>query len=146
MSYETSKVDWDASGNPGPGDFNRIEKNIAWLKGQRNIKIPTNGSSFTIELPEGLESVTVTVMVWAYVSFSTSSSSGYGYVSIKIGSSESNKIAASLDEYSGAKIRSWLAVTATVTNDFTVEFYTHAPGGISVTISEICPIAQIYYH
>ena len=34
--WQTPKTDWQASGIPGAGDFNRIEENEQWLKEERD--------------------------------------------------------------------------------------------------------------
>jgi hypothetical protein len=139
MSWEIPKIDWAASDNPGPSDFNRIEKNTAWLKGQRNIKIPTDGSSLTIELPEGVTSATVTVLVWLAVSLTSGSSGTSGDAYISIGSATSNHISASIGEYSSFGTRAWLAVTVAVSDIFTIVFHS------DFTTTDICPIAQVYF-
>jgi hypothetical protein len=44
MAWEAPKIDWSVSGNPGPGDLNRIEKNIAFLLMQQPINIGSHSS------------------------------------------------------------------------------------------------------
>jgi hypothetical protein len=48
MAWEIPKIDWTASDNPGPGDFNRIEKNMAFLLMQQpiNIGAHSEGSAY----------------------------------------------------------------------------------------------------
>jgi hypothetical protein len=67
MSWETPKLNWAAADNPGPGDFNRIEKNIAFLLMQQPILVEAHSGSFscnkntwhtlftyTVSIPSGL--------------------------------------------------------------------------------------------
>jgi hypothetical protein len=66
MAWQTPKTDWASSDNPGPGDFNRIEKNIVFLLMQQPVNIGNfsgNASlgsvwntlfTYDISLPEGI--------------------------------------------------------------------------------------------
>jgi len=139
MSYQTPKVDWVAADNPGAGDFNRIEGNAAWLKNRANILIPTNGSSFTVNLPDGVTSATVTVVVQVLLQVGSVGDNPHGNVRLKIGSTASNIISSS-----GGSVYGWLAITATVTSTFTVSVVVENTGDTSTTVS-VAPIAQIYF-
>jgi hypothetical protein len=69
MAWEAPKTDWSVGGNPGPGDFNRIEKNIAFLLMQQPVNIGSHSSgnqywptqqwitlfTYNIRLLEGLD-------------------------------------------------------------------------------------------
>lgn len=61
--FDTPKIDWNSSGNPGPGDFNRIEMNILKLMALQQVKgtfseVTTMNTSYqdlatmTITIPE----------------------------------------------------------------------------------------------
>lgn len=58
MSWQEPKTNWKAGDVPGPGDFNRIEENIVWLKLHR-FELFTESGVFVV--PEGVDTVWVTL-------------------------------------------------------------------------------------
>jgi hypothetical protein len=48
MSWQTPKTDWQSSDNPGPGDFNRIEGNIA-MSPPRGRQLFTESGTFIVQ-------------------------------------------------------------------------------------------------
>lgn len=58
MSWQTPKTDWLSSDNPGPGDFNRIEGNIA-MSPPRGRQLFTESGTFIVQ--PGVTKVWVTM-------------------------------------------------------------------------------------